>query len=254
MIGPIFGGASGLRFNSGLNIVFDGNSLVAGQGGAQNMPRVLAKTFPVATATNIAVDATSLGTGWWESSRGVRVRNLGINGQTWRQMNGLDGSSAADVDAVWVADKVNVLIAWEGTNAICNLGRTAAQAAQDAADYIAARQATHPWVVLIGTCLPRQRATQVDTDAKNSILDAYNALLRANYPAMGAKGLFDVRQAGSRFNLADYQAATFEAAAAEAGTLWASGESGEHVHLNSTGYIYVVDNCVIPALRRLPAR
>lgn len=119
-------------------------------------------------------------------------------------------------------------------------------------DYIKARQAVHPWKVVLLTCLPRQTsAGQQQTTDLNAALDAYNVILRNTYRAMGARMLVDIRAANSPFNLADYQMATFEAA--YAGGLWNAGETGNHVHLNGTGYFQVAQ-MVAAALKRLPAR
>jgi hypothetical protein len=245
-----------LVFDSTLNVVCDGNSHIAGVGGAQNIPRLLAKTAPISVATHLTPDATSLGTGIWQSDKGVKVTNLGVSGQTWRKMNGLDTGSAADVDGAWVDGKVNVLLAWEGTNSITLGLRTPAQTIQDASDYIAARRALHPgWKIVIGTVAPRQlSSSQTDTDALNANIDAYNVLLRAQYRSMGADALFDVRQAGSEFNFSDYLNATFEAAAADASTtLWASGETGAHTHFSSNGNAYIVNTFAMPAIQSLSA-
>lgn len=245
MIGPILGGMARLKFDASVNIVCDGNSLTAGVGGYP-WPNGLKTRTGFTTCT---------------------ITGLGVSGQTTRQMNGLDGQPSSDVDGAFVAGKTNVLVAWEGTNSICNVNRTAAQAAQDMADYIAARQAyvaanrpgERPWIVLIGTCLPRQTALgQAQTTAQNADpllgLDAYNALLRANYRSMGAKGLFDVRQAGSPFNIADYNYATFEALATSSG-LWSTTDAAnDHIHLRGAGYDVLIDQFIAPALKRLPAR
>ena len=226
-MGPIMGGTARLKYSAATaNIVFDGNSLTAGVGGGP-YPGYVTSMAPL----NGVVTTT----------------NCGINGQTTSAMMG-----ATDVDGAWVAGKTNVLVAWEGTNSIAGGGRTAAQAAQDMADYITARQAVHPWRVLLLTCLPRQDgAGQAQTTALNASLDAYNTILRNTYRAMGARMLVDIRAASSQFNLADYQMATFETAAA--GGLWAAGETGNHIHLSNAGYFQVAQK-VADALKRLPAR
>jgi hypothetical protein len=277
--GPILGGAARLKFDSSLNIVFDGNSLFNGQGG-QDVPRIAVKTYPISAATHPVTESydspvTASGTNWQTrtSDRGVPVRKTAISGQTWRQMNGIgsSGETAADVDGAFVSGKTNVLIAWEGTNSMWpSLGnRTAAQAVQDATDYIAARQAavaaSYPgqkWIVLIGTCLPRESPTSeaaTDSFNRNSV-EPYNTTLRNTYRSMGARGLFDVQQAGSAFKLPDYSYASFEASAANTG-YWAAttAEGGQdsvngRTHLSTNGYAYLVTNIIMPALMRLPRR
>lgn len=251
----------GLVFDSTLNFVLDGNSHIYGIGGAQNIPRVLAKTAPISVVTHpitVSYDATPLGgspTNKWQSDKGIIVWNFGVSGESWRKMNGLDGGGgAALTDAAWVDGKVNVLLAWEGTNSLVS-GRTPEWAISDATDYIAARRALHPgWKIIVGTVAPRQVSTQAGTDSLNASIDAYNTLLRAQYLSMGADVLFDVRAAGSQLNLPDYLNATFEAAAADASTtLWASGEVGGHTHFSSNGNVYIVNTFIMPALQSLPA-
>lgn len=231
MMGPILSGAlPRMKFDADTNIICDGNSLTAGVGGFA-WPNGLKTREGFTTCT---------------------IAQFAVSGQTTLQMS----SNAADIDGAWKDGKRNVLVVWEGTNSICNANpfRSAALAAGDMQAYIAARLALHPWIVLVGTCLPRQTAMgQTQTTDQNTILDAYNALVRANYRAWGAKGLFDVRQAGSAFNVSDYQMASFETMADSTG-YWASGETNNHIHLSSPGYHHLIDNFIVPALKRLPAR
>jgi hypothetical protein len=166
-------------------------------------------------------------------------------------MNGLDSGLTSDVDGAFVAGLINVLMAWEGTNSIY-YGRTYLQAAQDAADYIAARKAAHPWSkTIIGTCLPRMDSTSDQTvvDNMNAAIDQYNAYLRTNYKAMGFDALFDVRQSGSPFNLSDYLIATFQASAAAANSIWSNETT--HVHPSNYGNDYIVRQCMMPTLLAL---
>jgi lysophospholipase L1-like esterase len=228
MTGPILSGSPFQRYSAAtVNVVCDGNSLTQGVG-------ALSSPYP-----------SQLGA--MDPLKGlVNVTNLGVSGQTTGQMT----SAATDVDGAWVSGKTNILIAWEGTNSITGGQRTAAQAAQEMTDYIAARQAVQPWIVVLMTCLPRQAGTEAASATLNATLDAYNALLKANYKTMGARAIVDVRQAGGPFAFADYLDATFTAAAATG--LWASGES-PHVHLSGAGY-FKVAQMVAAVLKRLPRR
>lgn len=244
-------------FDSTLNIVFDGNSLVAGQGGAQNIPRCMAMTAPIATSTSVgflpAPTVVSSPPTIYQSSKGVRLTNLGVNGQTWRQMNGLDVGSSADVDGAFDATKTNILLAWEWTNAICNTKRTVAQVIQDATDYATARRAAHPWAkIFTGTALPRMDSStdQALVDSENALLDQVNTYLRTNYAAMGFDGIFDVRQAGTYYDMqGDYTIAHFNTMASDPNTYWASNDtSGQHIHQNSNGYWYIVQTAIMPML------
>lgn len=251
-----------LVFDSNLNIVFDGNSLIAGQGGAQNIPRCVAKIAPIATSTAVGYlpDATSTGTGKWTSNKGVRVTNLGVNGQTWRQMNGLDGYSSADVDGAFDAATgiQNVLGTWEITNTATLSKRTVSQIAGDMQGYTTARRAAHPWAkIFTGTALPRMNSAtdQSIVDADNLLIDQVNAYLLANYQALGFDAVFDVRKAGTYFDMqGDYSIAHFNAMAAASGSYWATSASGDgttHVHLNSDGYWYISTTFIVPLLQAL---
>lgn len=249
--------AAGIVFDNTLNLVIDGNSMIYGIGGAQNITRILAKTAPIAVTTipiTQSGDATPLAgspTYKWQSTKGVILTHFGVSGQTWRQMNGLDGGSAADVDGAYDTNKAqNYLITYEATNALTVAHRTVAQTIQDATDYATARRAAHPWKkIFAGTQPPRMNSStnQSIVDADNLVLDQYNAYLLAHYKEMGFDGVFDVRQAGSPFNLPDYLIATFNAAAAAPNTVWSTGDTG-HVHPSSTGYDYIVKQCIMPML------
>jgi hypothetical protein len=253
--------AAGLTFDSTLNIVMDGNSIVAGINAGQDPTRLLAQTAPISTvsltiaqatsATALANDPYLSRTCKWRSNKGVVLYECGVSGQTWRKMNGLDSGLTTDVDGGFVAGAVNILIAWEGTNSMY-YGASATQAASDAKDYIAARKLANPWSkTIIGTCLPRMDSTsdQSVVDAMNAKIDTYNAYVLANYKAMGFDAVFDVRQAGSPFNLSDYLIATFQASAAAANSIWSSETT--HVHPSNYGNDYIVRQCMMPALLSL---
>ena len=209
-----------------VNVVFDGNSLVAGQGassGAFFLPALIGGLSPISGA--------------------FAVTNLGVGAQTTRMMNGLDTGSAADVDGAFVAGKLNILFAWEGTNDVELTALTGLQAASDMTDYIAARKAAHPWVVILLTTLPRQKSgqTQPQIVAANAELDSYNAYLLANYVSMGATAVVDVRQIGSPFRFTDYTTASFDAVAP---TYYSAAESsGSYTHLRDAGYVVIAGYC-----------
>ena len=214
-----------ITFGSNVNIVCDGNSLTYGIGGTA-YPSQLAGKSPL--------------------TGGETITNVGVNGQTTADMT----STHSDVDAAWDAGKTNILVAWEGTNSIANIGRTAAQAKSDLEAYITAVSAVHPWIVIIGTTISCQTHDgESQTIALNAVIDDYNTLLRANYRAMGATALFEVRYPGNPFTPADYTNASFETMATTTG-VWADGETGGHVHLNTAGYL-IIANLVAATLRRV---
>jgi hypothetical protein len=252
-------------FNTNTNIVLDGNSMMAFVGGAYNLTWLLAVTSPVATTTPAIgfsgnggatpVAGSGSPARKWTSDKGILLTNLGISGQTWRKMDGLDGYSSADVDGAFVAGSYNILWPWEGTNSIAAGGRTGMQAVSDATTYNANRRAAHPWNKIVGGTVPPRMDSISDQTLVTSInqqIDIYNAYLLANYKSMGFDAVFDVRQAGSPFNLPDYQIATFNAnAALSTSPYWASDANGLHIHLSNIGNDYVIRQCVAPTLRRL---
>lgn len=256
-----------LVFDSTLNLVLDGNSLFAGVGGAQNIPRCLAMIAPIATSTSVAFSPapTVVSTSpslKYRSSKNILVTGVAVSGQTWRQMNGLDGQPSSDVDGAYdtTAGVQNVLVAWEWTNAVTGASkRTLTQVIQDATDYAAARRLAHPWLKIVtGTALPRMNsgADQSIVDADNALLDQVNAYLLANYKAMGFDGVFDVRKAGTYFDMqGDYSIAHFNAMAAASGTYWTSSDpvspTVQHIHLNSDGYWYIATQFIVPLLQAL---
>ena len=213
-----------LKASAAVKVVFDGNSLVQGVG---------------ATSTPLPAAFASLVPGV------ASVSNLGGSGRTWRQMNGLDGGSSAAVDAAFDPAKKNVLFAWETTNSVFNAGRSAAQTIQDATDYIAARKYVHPgWRIVLLTSIPRQPGL-----AGNQAMASVDAAFLANYRAMGADAVVNVRRQGSYFNFADYTDATF---ANDPNGYW-SEAAGGRVHLRDPAYQLIAGWCR-EAFKRLRAR
>lgn len=179
---------------------------------------------------------------------GITVANIGVNGQTW---SGMLSSLPA-----FVGGKTNVVIAWEGTNSIQG-GRTAAQAIQDATDYITAVHAANSgFRVVVMTCLPRQGgfAPWGTIAAFNAEIDTYNATLRSSHMSMGAVALCDVRKGGGVFDMAgDYTNAQFAACNTRAGaTVWLEPTTGSAIHLTDAGDA-VVASMLADTLRRVRA-
>lgn len=224
---------------SGPNLIADGNSLTFGVGSTAG------NTWPDKLLTVSPF-----------SSNGAVVSNNGVNGQTWRMMNGLDGGATDDVDACYVTGRTNILICWEATNACWAMlgGRTAAQVVQDATDYIAARKAAATTagvtlkVVLVGT-IPREAGGGVTTDADrialSAILDAADATMAITWAAMGADAYVDPRQAGSPFEWRSYAKANFDATA----SLW-NESYPDRIHLTNAGYA-VIAGLIAPAVASL---
>lgn len=219
--------------NATVAVKMDGNSLVYGYRNP-------------GPGTTIAQNLVSQSTSPLYGS-GITVTNNGVNGQTWADM--LSGLPS------FTASKTNVVIAWEGTNSI-QAGRTAAQAKQDATDYIAALHAANAaFKVVLMTCLPRQGGFATNfasIAAYNAELDSYNALLRTDYVSMGAVALCDVRKAGGVFDMGgDYSNAQFAACDTRAGaTVWLEPTTGSAIHMTDAGDA-VIATMLASTLRRI---
>jgi hypothetical protein len=177
------------------------------------------------------------------------ITNKAINGQTTRAM--ID--NPADVDGAYVNGKTNILLVWELTNNIHNIGRTGAQTIQDTIDYIAARQAyvvanragQKPWMAVLMTGLVRgDYLGGTYTAAQGEVEMQYcNTYIRANYRAMGARAYVEARRAGGPFDFTDAtNAANFPS------SLWA-----DKTHPNSAGKA-ILAQYIADTLKRLPAR
>jgi len=224
-MGPILGGVPRMQYSgAAANVVFDGNSLVAGfQASSSNMamPAQMSRLPPL--------------------NGGVNVTNIGVSGQTINQMRGRGTQYA---DGSYVTGKKNILLAWEGTNTICNNGsaKTGLAAAADMATYVQERLAAHPgWFIVMMTTLPRFGIEAWSIADGNAQLQAYDDYLRANWRAMGCKALVDVRAGG----VFVYTGTTMDSKMAP--------YMAETIHCNDTGYGLVAQYCA-DVLKRLPAR
>lgn len=222
--------AKRLKYNSGVKIVWDGNSLVQGAGATveTNAPSWAASYAPLAGSGAITI-------------------NRGIGGQTIRQMNGLDTGSAADVDSDFDVSKKNILIVWETRNQIWGNGASTAKTWQEVMTettaYIAARRAAHPWhAVVLLTALP-----SFGTTAQATSIESANTYMRSNFRVMGADILVDVQHPTSPFKFRGDSALAFQLTQ----SLWS--ETSTWTHLNSDGY-QIVARLVSNGLRRVRAK
>lgn len=224
MIGPIMGGVASRKYTgTGTNIIFEGNSLVYGWGSTagNTVPQQLARLPPLNGA--------------------VTVHNRGSNGASIADLRADPGS----VDNVYVAGKENIVFVWEATNSIYSgWKRTGVQAGEDMAAYCAERLAVHPdYKIILLTTIPRFQTDShfgANVAAGNAELSAYDSYIKANYQAMGAKAVVDVRAAG----VFVYTGPTMQA---ELVPLYS-----DLVHLNDTSNAFIAQYCAA-ALRRLRA-
>lgn len=196
---------------------------------------------------------------------GLAAANKGVGGQSINIPSAPGGdmmtSGPSNVDALLVAGKTNVLIAWEGTNQLVNGGANAATAAAAMQAYVAARLAAASTAgkklrVLLLTMPPgysvAQGAASNDANALlwNQAADAYNNALRANYKAWGAHGLADIP-----LLIPGMKALLDKVRAGNAVTLGDFGSSGlyaaDNLHLVAATYTLIAQ-AVANALRRMP--
>ncbi|WP_426195099.1 SGNH/GDSL hydrolase family protein [Massilia sp. DWR3-1-1] len=195
MIGLILGGAAGRQIawgdTSKTNIVFVGNSIVVGDGVGYNT----ALTWP----TRLALQAPINGA--------MAIPNLGHDG--W-DIPTLDG--AGDTSARFVEGKTNIMFFYEGTNSLKGGTRSPATTFSQLTTYIANRRAEHDWkIILISTIPFIEGATDAVSITQNNNVDAFNALMAAQYRAIGAVGYIDVRAGAPWGAMPDYTRASFEA-------------------------------------------
>ena len=216
--------SSRLKIGSGTNIVWDGNSLFVGVPGA-NGNGIPAKAEEMAPILGSGATST----------------NLGVGGQTWRKMDGLDGGDASDVDGAYddEADS-NILILLESTNAAW-AGRSGAQMIDDATTYIGNRRQAHAWTGVVLITPPPRLGDATQCGRLADFVD----LARENYRAMGVDVLVDVRAyAGGLLDFLGTDVSQFNASS----EYWHT----DHVHFNETGADLVAE-MVAHGLRRLRA-
>lgn len=225
-MGPILGGVAPITYKTAnTQVVFDGNSLVFGVGstGGLNLPVQQAALAPI--------------------SAGLVITNTAVSGQT---INDMRTRGPTFVDPTFDSAKSNVLILWEGTNSISNSPvRTGLEAIADMTAYIAERRAANPaWKIVLLTTIPRYFMNGITVPLGNAQLLVYNNYILANYRAMGADAVVDVR-ANTVF--------VYPAGATSMPSYMTPYSSDGHTHLNNAGYALIAA-MVAPVLRRLPKR
>lgn len=138
-----------------LNIVCDGNSLTAGQGGTP-YPTYLQNSLQNAT-----------------------VQNFGVGGQTTTQMI---SDATAQIDTQIDVKKKNILIAWEIGNEVYDNGDVT-NACNNFKAYCDARRSAGWQKIIVINCPPRKQSTQFgDNESQyNTKLQQVNTWLSANY-------------------------------------------------------------------------
>lgn len=215
MLRPHLLGAPALRFNSSVRVTVDGNSIYAGNG-----------TSPIAT---LLAARTALS--------GATFASTAISGQTWRQMDGLDTGSSADVDSsIATAGKINILVCGEGTNSVdpakSNLDGPSVVSAVTA--YIANRKTANSKVfVVLCSAMPRG-PFDASNVTRNTALNFSDAAFFANPSGVGAHRYVNMRGYPA-FSHDGFTLANFEAFAA----VWS--DSPDYVHPTLTGVAAMVD-------------
>lgn len=195
------------------NIVFDGNSLIAGTGASTQY-----------VANKVMADPIF---------NGMTVKSYGIVGQTWESMQ----SNITDVNASYVAGRRNILIVWEHTNTIVALNKTADQSLADMQAYIDAVKAVNDWEVYALTTLPRRQKHSSKTIAEsNAILIDVNNKMKANWKSLGLDGVIDIRDKNSPFYLSSFENAQWLALDPYINASERMSGNGDYIHLNAAGY------------------
>jgi len=166
---------------------------------------------------------------------GLTVVNSGVSGQSWSDMT-------ATLPTL-VAGKLNVVIAWGFTNALTNLGQTAAQALAGAAAYAAAlRSANQGRQIRLVTMTTLAREGGYALGAStilglNQKIDDANSQLRTSYQQLGYDALIDLRVQGGPFDMeGDYSTAGFDAVNTRAGAqVWLESSTPSRIHMTDFG-------------------
>ena len=210
-------------------LIFDGNSLFASHPttASQRVPQRVLAAAPVNGAAAFAM--------------------LAIGGQTTQQM--ID--SAADVDAAIDPTKLNILLAWEGTNGMIDGAELQAQRMKA---YLAARKAAAvakgaEMLMIVAGTIPRHEVTSISIAERNDRMVAYNKILAANWRTWGCSAYVDTRPPGGPFDLPDWSTASFTRA--ETLPMWSPDDAaGTYTHLSVLGALYI-QALFSAALRRL---
>lgn len=189
----------------------DGNSLVYGTGSSDRLTKSVTEQLAAVYPFNGA----------------FAIGNIGVAGQSIAAMRARGGYP----NASYQDGKNNFLLVWEATNSICNTpGMTGLQAASEMAAYIADRRAVRPlWKIIILTTLPRFSVSVGTIQSCNAELLAFDNYVKANYLAMGADAVVDVRSSG----LFTYTEGSTSANSAMLPYM------ADQIHLNDSGYAQV---------------
>lgn len=219
-----------LVYGPNVKITVDGNSIYAGYASGTIASLIAARSEMVACGSIVSV---------------------AVSGHTWRKLNGLDGESAADVNAaISASGMINILVVGEGTNSAGTTGnRTGAQIVSDCAEYIAARRAVNPnLVVLLCSALPR---TPTGGAAINTALNYSDFVEKNTFLSIGANKYANFRALpwAAHDGLTPSKFVDFESKWAAAD---GSGGTGIYVHPSLSGVNDMV-SCIVDALLQIRA-
>lgn len=114
--------------------------------------------------------------------------NFGVSGQDTEEMA---ADAATQIDPLFVAGEVDILVAWEMTNDMALYATPGSTALAAFRAYCSARKAAG-WTVVILDILPRNDGTNFEADRLN-----INATLRLDFPTPSALGDRVYRASGS---------------------------------------------------------
>lgn len=192
--------------NAATNLVFDGNSLLAGA--ATTVPDRIGEKLLALAPINGAMTYT----------------NVAVNGRTFMGML----SAVANVHAAFVAGKQNLLFILEGVNT-ANAGYDGPGIVTHCKNYVAAVKATHPgWRIFILIAPAFKDDANRPISPGNTAIDYYNDYVRSNYKRLGVEGFVETRPAGGPLAYVPpyvYTESTFVK----------SGHYQDDLHLNGAG-------------------
>jgi len=215
------------------NIVFDGNSLIAGTDVGDQYLANRVHSLPIL------------------SSSGLTVKSYGVSGHNWSQML----ATVSEVTSQFETGKRNILFIWESTNTLYNGTLTVNGIIASMQNYInAVKSSNSAWEIYnISTIARRQTSGGLTITQFNQVLLSVDDYVRKNYKAMGLAGQVELRLPNSPLYTPDFSDASFLTLDPYIFTGHNSSNNWIAVHLNQTG-LNIVANLVSQKLRSIGVR